>query len=110
MLLRIRPEAVGVVASKEQQDIDDIFGSLVEGLQEDPKIEEAPKMLMLMFGVLLMEGLTLKVYLSRGMPEMLLLGIFMLLVIALLMTPFGFKRGMERISAGGFSLAYLYLA
>ena len=37
------PEAVGVVASKEQQDIDDIFGSLVEGLQEDPKIEEAKK-------------------------------------------------------------------
>jgi uncharacterized membrane-anchored protein len=43
MLLRIKPEAVGVVASKEQQDIDDVFGSLVEGLQEDPKIEEAKK-------------------------------------------------------------------
>ena len=43
MLLRIKPEAVEVVASKEQQDIDDVFGSLVEGLQEDPKIEEAKK-------------------------------------------------------------------
>lgn len=43
MLLRIKPEAVGVVASKEQQDIDDVFGSLVEGLQEDPKIEEAKR-------------------------------------------------------------------
>ena len=39
----LRKQKVRYQPPEERQDIDDIFGSLVEGLQEDPKIEEAKK-------------------------------------------------------------------
>lgn len=41
LIIHVLPEAVIVASSKEQQDIDDVFGSLISDFQEDPKIEQA---------------------------------------------------------------------